>query len=193
MFEHPRHHYTGFQPLTIPCPVRRRVDSRLTIRYWLVWTVLTFVVTACTPSAAMPGDSANPAAASPTPPGVFFPQQAALEEERDSMAADLVGQLVLVDRCLHVTQRDTGTSFLPIWPPRVTLHQTGTTIEIHDAAGQVVARVGETVFLGGGVVPADALQEVIQPVSQPVPPDCPGPYWVVGEDAVSLEPPTPSS
>ena len=112
------------------------------------------------------------------------------------MSALLVGRLVVDERCLRVIHQygdGTSTSYLPIWPAGVSLYQADTLIEIHTAQGQIVARVGEPISLGGGEVPADALPEVIEPVIQPVPADCPGPYWVVADsdDAISFDPPTP--
>ncbi len=187
MFNHLYQHPTGFQTSASLWYERQLVILRLP--QWIGWLFVVLVATACSSTAARPEATATPPA-TPPPSDIFFPQQAPLPTRRASMAALIEGLLVVDKRCLRVIDGD--TSYLPIWPAGVSLYQADTLIEIHTAQGQIVARVGEPIFLGGGEVPADALPEVIEPVIQPVPADCPGPYWVVADsdDAISFDPPT---
>jgi hypothetical protein len=108
---------------------------------------------------------------------VFFPKQPPTEGERAAMAALLIGDLVPVDGCLRVNSIYGDGSYLPIWPPEFTLQVQGEALQVLDGDGQVVARAGEEVSMGGGEgtsspPPGEA--------SQQLPPGCTGPYWIVG-------------
>lgn len=131
---------------------------------------------------ASDGNGSNQIEATPTPlpPGVnvFFPQQAPTDGPRDMMAALIVGTLVYDDGCLRVASEG-GSSHLIIWPPDVTLHATDEVIEIHDADGNVVARVDEQISMGGGESGSDHWERGT--LRAPLPEQCPGPYWIVGE------------
>jgi hypothetical protein len=119
----------------------------------------------------------GPYAAPPTlsvPPGVVFLRQAPPEGPLVEMMALLTGELVVADGCLRV--RDTtGTSdYLIIWPYDHTLSLAADgTIQIHDGEGAVVARVGETIKLGGGET-----SSVAGVTSGEIPDRCTGLYWI---------------
>ncbi len=102
-----------------------------------------------------------------------FPQ---LREDGDAMDALLEGELVLEDGCLRVTNVD-GTDYLLIWPQRFNLSVDGEDIRTSDDAGAPLS-VGEEIRVGGGEVPRDHVQTLVE---QPLPSDCPGPHWIVGE------------
>ena len=106
-----------------------------------------------------------------TPP--HFPQQ---REGLDVLEALLEGQLVLEDGCLRATSVN-GTDYLLIWPHGYELTVDGQEIRIRDGSG-VSLSVGEEVRIGGGT---RKLAHVRTLVEQPLPDDCPGPYWIVGE------------
>ena len=102
-----------------------------------------------------------------------FPQ---LREDGDVMDADLEGELVLENGCLRSKKED-GTDYLLIWPKRFKLTVDGRDIRISDDSGASLS-VGAEIRIGGGEVPLAHVQTLVE---QPVPDDCPGPYWVVGE------------
>jgi len=131
--------------------------------------------------------------ATPSVPGVAFPRQAPVEGVRVVMEAELIGELVLVNGCLRVNSIYGDGSVLPIWPPEFTLkaekratvacpepcrRAAQDEIQVLDGAGQVVARVGQEVYMGGGGGSATSLAECVR---QQLPADCIGPYWIVGE------------
>jgi hypothetical protein len=88
----------------------------------------------------------------PPVPGIAFPRQKPTEGFRTCMAAALVGTLRLEGACLYV-QSLGGGSALPIWPPEFTLRVEGDQVLVIDGMGQVAARAGEEVYMGGGGVP----------------------------------------
>ena len=113
--------------------------------------------------------------ATPTVPGVAFPRQAPLVAV--VMEAQLIGELALVDGCLWVKDMYSGGSILPIWPPEFRLRAENDEIQVLDGDGQVVARVGEEVYMGGGEVSSPSLPDCVR---QQLPASCSGPYWIVG-------------
>ena len=50
-------------------------------------------------------------------------------------------------------------------------------MQVIDSTGQVAANVGDIVTIGGGFVPKPTFLEL----TEPLPEDCSGPYWLVGE------------
>ncbi len=113
--------------------------------------------------------------ATPAVPGVAFPRQAPLVSV--FMEAQLIGELLLVDGCLRVKDIYNGDSFLPIWPPEFTLGAENDQLQVLDGRGQVVAHVGEEVYLGGGEASSPSLPDCVR---QQLPASCSGPYWIVG-------------
>jgi hypothetical protein len=115
--------------------------------------------------------------ATPSVPGVAFPRQEPVEGVREAMEAELIGELMLVDGCLQIQSVYGDGRYLPIWPPDFTLNGRDEEIEVLDGTGQVMARVGEEVYMGGGEGSAGALPDCVH---QQLPPGCTGPYWIVG-------------
>ena len=105
---------------------------------------------------------------------LHFPQ--VREDMADRMTALLEGELVLKDGCLRVKSLD-GAGHLLIWPQRFKLSVDGRDIRISDDSG-VSLSVGEQISIGGGEVPLRHLQTLVK---QPIPSDCHGPYWLVGD------------
>jgi hypothetical protein len=116
--------------------------------------------------------------ATPDVPGVAFPRQGPVEGPRVVMQAELIGRLVLVDGCLRIESVHDGTSQLPIWPPEFGLAAEGDEIQVVDGEGEVVARVGEEVYMGGGGGSATGLADCVR---EQLPAACGGPYWIVGD------------
>jgi hypothetical protein len=112
----------------------------------------------------------------PPVPGIAFPRQKPTEGLRESMTAQLIGTLRLEGVCLHV-QSLSGEVLLPVWPPEFTLRAEGEQVMVVDGEGQVAARAGEEVYLGGGYVGITD-----EWVLQQIPAACQGEYFVVGNE-----------
>ena len=117
----------------------------------------------------------------PPVPAIAFPRQKPTEGLREAMTAQLIGTLQLEGACLQVHSLDGGI-LLPIWPPEFTLHlqddgAKGEQVLVIDAEGQVAARAGEEVYLGGGYVGISD-----EWVLQQIPAACRGEYFVVGNE-----------
>jgi len=93
------------------------------------------------------------------------------------MEALLQGKLAVTEGCLRVT--GTGRSHLVIWQPDFFVNNNEGVIEILDRNGEVVARVGEEIRIGGGEVPLT--EELKQLLREPLPERCRGPFWSMGE------------
>jgi hypothetical protein len=93
------------------------------------------------------------------------------------LMAELTGQLVMVGNCLrvHGAPGQAG-DYLLIWPPDIVASVDGDTVQVTDLSlkGQIIWRLGDMVQLGGA-----GFKSQNDP-AQPLPPDCPGPYWLVG-------------
>lgn len=113
----------------------------------------------------------------PPVPGIAFPRQKPAEGERVAMMAQLIGTLRLEGACLQV-QSLGGEVLLPIWPPEFTLRAEGEQVLVIDGEGQVAARAGEEVYLGGGYVGISD-----EWVLQQIPAACRGDTFVVGNEA----------
>lgn len=74
---------------------------------------------------------------------------------------------------------DSDAGYLLIWPPNYTWNLEHDTIQILDGTGQVIARVGDKVQIGGGEVPSWP--------KQVIPVNCSAPYWIVGEWGKTIE------
>jgi hypothetical protein len=104
----------------------------------------------------------------------FFPVQM---DGLDQMNALAEGKLVLDSGYLRL-KPSFGESHLLIWPYGYSLSIEGKEIQVIDSDGQVAARVGDRIKVGGGEVPAEIVERYI---GQPLPDNCPGPYWIVSE------------
>ena len=100
------------------------------------------------------------------------PEMPVNREYRDGLA---IGVLTLQDNCFRVDEDGP----VIIWPPRFTPHINDGVIEVHDEKGVLMARVGDTLEIGGGALKRDAG-------------NCSGPTWVDTRRAEKLTPKTPS-
>ena len=91
------------------------------------------------------------------------------------MTALARGDLVLTEGCLRI---GSAHGNLLMWTADFTLRSQGGVLEVLDGTGQVVARVGEEVRMGGGEV--SYVGHLGEYVELQLPPGCPGPYWIVG-------------
>lgn len=90
--------------------------------------------------------------------------------------AGLRGQLFERNRCLWIREAP-GSEFVPLWPPGYRLSAQGDSVLLISDAGRPVGELGAPIHVGGGIAPANALQEL---VPDGIPPQCFGAeYWVV--------------
>lgn len=90
----------------------------------------------------------------------FLREPPVTRPDRDYMDGDNRGVLTLQDNCLRLGEDGP----VVIWPRDFTPFVNDSVVEVHDADGRVVARVGDPVTLWGGQVQRDAG-------------DCQGPVW----------------
>lgn len=120
---------------------------------------------------------------------LYFPKYDLVNGEWVRMLAEIEGELVRTGDCLRLIASPSNTSYLIVWPPGYELDEEGSDILIRDNSGQVVVRVGEEVYMGGGEVYARedeiATLEGVPGVSKELITEiensgCPGPYWISG-------------
>lgn len=131
--------------------------------------LLCFVITACTAVAR-----------NDTVTAVNFPQPVNTPNSFASAYVD--GTLALVNGCLRVDISD-GTSYLLIWHPGFANRINNGIVQIIDGKEQVVASVGDYVRISGGggdISPSNLA------LLEPLPSDCPGPYWLVGTSITTI-------
>ncbi len=104
-------------------------------------------------------------------PSVCFPQLKMRSGE--FMESLVIGELTLEDCYLRID------GALIIWQPDYFVNNNDGTIEILDRNGEVVARVGEEVCMGGGEI--TSIEHINKLLKEPLPQDCEGPYWLMGE------------
>ena len=90
----------------------------------------------------------------------------------------MIGTLEVENGCLQVTQEGNDQRMAIVWQTDYFLNNNEGSIEMLDRDGKVVARVGETIYLGGGEIGSiedDQLQA-------PMPEHCSSsPLWLMGE------------
>jgi len=97
---------------------------------------------------------------------VHFPQL--LVRPTAYMDALLIGRLELVDGYLKVDD------YYIIWLPGYFVHNNQETIEVWDSEGNVVGRVGEDIYMGGGEIP----NPYVLPLKKDALPGTEEKYWV---------------
>lgn len=107
----------------------------------------------------------------------FFPTQKepATSYMQALLGADNPEELIIKDGCLR------AGGFLLVWPYGFSLTADNGTFQVIDSTGQIVARVGDKIKVGGG---ADETPEgrVARGYSEQLPSErCSGPYFIVGE------------
>ncbi|MCB8946246.1 MAG: hypothetical protein H6658_21075 [Ardenticatenaceae bacterium] len=120
---------------------------------------------------------------------LYFPKYGLVDGEWVRLNAAIEGELVQTGDCLRLIAGIDNTSYLVVWPPGYELDEEGSDILIRDNSGQVVARVGERVYMGGGEVYSReneiATFDGVPGVSEQLITEiensgCPGPYWISG-------------
>ncbi len=142
-------------------------------KHFLIFTITCLMGTACTgQTASTPTD----------PPSLVshFPQQ--INTPNAYMDALIRGRLVLANGCLRVNDAD-GNSILLIWRPGFSTRTEAETVQVIGPTGMVVAEVGDFVEVGGG---GDSNPAWIG-LTEPLPDECPGPYFIVGESIKKID------
>jgi len=92
------------------------------------------------------------------------------------LEARFTGELVLNNGCLRV-KNIRGNSVLLIWRPGFSTRTEQGVVQVLDSTGEVAASVGDFVEVGGGYEENPTLYGL----AEPLPENCPGSYWIVGE------------
>ena len=135
----------------------------------------------------------------PEGPEVLFPQHDALPRT-DRGGQHLVVKLVLDGGCLRADyptlavdpslRHRISKSVLLVWPETFTLSTEDGVVRIVDANGRIAARVGDHVRITSVAVSFQQARDqgLIHGLSE----DCPGPYWLAGDEvaAISLDGPS---
>lgn len=131
-----------------------------------------------------------------------FPQEAPpVEGERMRYTSEVWGTLVLENECLRLITAEDYTarveSYLIIWPDGYRPGSEGGSddLVIYDSAGQIAARVGQPLYMGGAEIPetkpiADIPLALSSGLQEPTPPECPGPFWLAGSIEMESRPPS---
>ena len=85
-------------------------------------------------------------------PVQFIREKPEMPANRIYMDADGKGVLTLQDNCLRLNEDGP----VIIWPHGFTPHSNNGIIEVHNAGGQTVTKVGELLEIGGGILQRDA-------------------------------------
>ena len=95
-------------------------------------------------------------------------------------SGSISGALVAEDynRCLHL-QTDNGSSMNLLWPADWSAALEDQTVVVLDAAGEVVARMGDEVRLRGRTIPHSGDDPVYRQLINELPGDCIGAVWLV--------------
>ena len=118
--------------------------------------------------------SSSPAVASSRVPGVFVAER---RPGGEYMLSEIRGELVLDERgCLRVRHR--GVSSVIVWPSGFEPERSDGGVRILDREGEVVAKVGEAVYMGGGGTPIRGSEAVDDGTRRELLKRCPGSYWV---------------
>ena len=172
-----------------PAPIRWSSGTLAFALIRLVAIAVIVSVTACSNvSSSVPDSDATPTVSPDSPPShvpesappIFFPQQAPIVDEHSTMTGDLFGKLIVVDNCLRVNTHEGNTSYVVVWPSSVTMRVANDMIQILNSSGQVVAQVGNDVYLDGGGISASQATALSQQPDLPIDTMCSRPYWLVG-------------
>lgn len=102
----------------------------------------------------------------------------------DGLDALLVGELVSDNGCLRLRKLDEGIDHLIIWRQTADMTADGQSVRITDESGVSSSfSVGEELRMGGAETKnLDKFQESLV---QPIPDNCPGPYWLYATDVAA--------
>lgn len=119
--------------------------------------------------------------------GAHFPQL--ITPQNVYLEALIKGKLVLENGCLRMSGVDgavNGSTFLLIWDQKFSTRTKQGVVQVIDkGTGEILASVGDFVAIGGGFVD----NPTSRGLREPIPDDCPGSYWLVGESIKKIDRP----
>lgn len=128
---------------------------------------------------------------SPAASDVFFAKKKPVDGL--SASARNRGVLTLDEKgCFRIKSIEGRRGHVPIWPPSFKMRVEGEEIKILDGQGDLVARVGEKIVVGGGefpgigresTLPLESIPSVSKRVGRKLEERCPGQYWLVAPPA----------
>lgn len=110
---------------------------------------------------------------------IFFPRQEKTEGDRVVMEGEIHGTLVLVGNCIRVDSQEADVNYLLIWPYDFDLTFKNGTLDILNENSGVIAHIGDNVHIGGGEI--HLLSMLDKSIQEQIPPQCVGPYWIIGD------------
>jgi hypothetical protein len=155
----------------------------------LLFLLLSLTMAACTstPTSSLPPTENHPAATATGPSKtIAFPRQKKTNGEWAAMDALTRGTLVLADNCLRLERDKSLANYLLIWPPDFNVTIENGKIEILNEKGEIVASPGDNVQMSGGEIHLRSMLE--QSIQDRVPPQCAGPYWIIGDEFTQINP-----
>ena len=126
------------------------------------------------------------------PTVTYFPVQKPGYEALAYPSALAQGELILDNGYLRLKPSlvldKTSRGLLIIWPPGSTWQIENDQVQVINPAGKSIARVGETLRVGGGEISA----EIVAKYTGQAPPDgCESPYWLAAPGVYNAPPSTP--
>ena len=125
----------------------------------------------------------------------------------------IFGELMLVNGCLRLSYMDpsrkenTTEGVLVVWPAGFRLNRNTTPAQVINTTGLIAARIGDNARISGawsedprpawmpppptrtGIVPYEVPDTAT--LAKELPEECPGPYWIVGDEVSALGPDEP--
>lgn len=135
-----------------------------------VWTLPVSMLLICLIASGFGAGCSN----SDTSPITYFPVQKEVLEVYPALG--IHGVLFLENGVLRIKARDeTDYAVLPVWSYGYNYRTEEGKIFLYDGDGQLVARTGDMIVVGGAVIHTEMVNKLATP---PVPEDVPGPYWL---------------
>lgn len=165
----------------------RRIRSRLIASFWmlLLTTLSVLALAGCEPTSSVVRPTRTTDGHTELPAALrAFPQQRPVSGERARLTSMAEGQLALRNGCLRLisSHDEADTSYLIIWPGDYSVKEEADVLGIYDSQNQLLALVGDEVTLGGGEISqTEPLTDTVFGLREPTPPECPGPYWIMGD------------
>lgn len=135
-------------------------------------------ITALALAACSRGEDRGPSLAGGEKPDatVFLVQS----EPQDAVMEALYEGKIVRDAqgCLRIEGADPATV---VWPYGFTLVGSGADLQVKDAAGRVLGRIGDSFKFGGGHVPSGNYAFLPEPDRAAAAARCPGDVWIVGD------------
>jgi len=107
-----------------------------------------------------------------------------------AMTAEVIGELVNVDGCLRIRNEESDVDYILVWPPDIAATVESDKVRIISGIvsgnrKEIVLYYGDIVRFSGGET-----EHPDEQLLQDLPPNCKGPFWVVGFEITSVQPTT---